>query len=743
MLPTFPKSPALVTINSAESQESPENPEATRPTFDRSDSKKNSTDIELLKGLCQNLWTLINERDWNSLRTTPSSESSPSSSPPDLSRQVSNDSVAPSERTETISIRDSDSLATWIAPRFTVELNNREIASSFKDYMRLQRWVAEQHPQYHVTVQEVSTELDMRHGWANVLVFTSVTGYPLGVDRQAVTMFKWKRSERQWWCTKMSTLRGGVESWTVQPSVYLSIFTGIGNKALAFAAAEGAIITWWVRAIQGTTLRKLHYDWEASTNIVSGLFSKHFSILTATSMCAMVILVDGILLQSATTTVQRSLEMPLKLHAMLAPQVPTNFTGLAAKLDVQNDFLSTAINANFAPVWEDWVAQAPIPSPFKGCPGTCVATVRAPAFSFKGCDVTSTGFVDFAAIAAANGDEDAYPAVCELLTDSTGHWCPILSLSTTVSAAAGERESIFVDIGIISPEVRNTGAGNFTQRRCTLEPAIGEYQVTLHGNSTVETNALNPTILSLANNTARAESGPLEYINSTLGGIATLADMRYHSDVLIKIWSNATWLNSPGPFEQSLIENPEFFYSNIGDENPRIINAPVLRDPWDEVLAGLNELMFRAGVLAARDVDEKILAELIDPGLASRYELDGTRVDAQPVFHTRWGYFWGASAMQVVCVALVTITYWKYWTLGRNTSLSPLELAKAFHAPLLKEAAPNSSARCLAEEMGDRKVRYGLVPVVGPGGEDEMSDGRLVFDDAGRVRPLRDGCSTL
>ncbi|KAK4504396.1 hypothetical protein PRZ48_005312 [Zasmidium cellare] len=209
MQSTSPKSPALVTINSAESQESPETPSSTTDTSESKDSKKNSADIELLEGLCQNLWTLINERDWSSLRITPSAESSPSSSPPDLTRQISGGSITLSEHSHASTIRDPESLATWIAPRFTVELNNREIASSFKDYMRIQRRVTDQYPQYHVAVQEISTELDMRHGWANVLVFTSVTGYPLGVDRQVVTMFKWKRSERQWWCTKLSTLRGG------------------------------------------------------------------------------------------------------------------------------------------------------------------------------------------------------------------------------------------------------------------------------------------------------------------------------------------------------------------------------------------------------------------------------------------------------------------------------------------------------------------------------------------------------
>ncbi|KAK4504395.1 hypothetical protein PRZ48_005311 [Zasmidium cellare] len=464
-----------------------------------------------------------------------------------------------------------------------------------------------------------------------------------------------------------------VETWKVQPSVYLSVFTGVGNKVLAFAAAKGAIIT-------------------------------HFSILTATSMCALVILVDGILLQSATTTVQRSLRMPVKLHAVLPPEIPNNFTGLAAKLDLQNDFLSTAMNENFAPVWRDWVARDPIPSPVEDCPGTCLTTVQAPAFSLTSCEVMSSEFMDLAVIAAANGSEDAYPAA----TGARSSHCRSRS-----PREAAEREAIFVDIGMIDQGISETAAGNFTQRRCVLEPAIAECQVTVHNDSTVDINALEPVILSLADN-----------------------------NVLIKVWENATWLNSPGPFEQSLIENPVFLYSNLGDESPRIINAPVLRDPWNEVLKRLDELMFRAAVLATQTLDEAAVAEPSEPSLTTRQNVDGIRIDAQPVFETRRGFFWGASAVQIVCVVLVTITYWKYWALERNKSLSSLELAKAFDAPLLRDARPNLSARRLVEEVGDRKVRYGLVEDKVTGKDDEKLCKRLVFDEEHRVQSFSDGCST-
>lgn len=48
----------------------------------------------------------------------------------------------------------------------------------------------------------------MRHGLANVLLFACFFGYPVGMNRQALYMFKWKRSESRWWCIKMSTIRG-------------------------------------------------------------------------------------------------------------------------------------------------------------------------------------------------------------------------------------------------------------------------------------------------------------------------------------------------------------------------------------------------------------------------------------------------------------------------------------------------------------------------------------------------------
>lgn len=467
---------------------------------------------------------------------------------------------------------------------------------------------------------------------------------------------------------------------------------------------------------------------------MGSLCVKRVGILTATSLCAMIILVDGILLQSATKIVQRSLSVPMKLHAKLPQEVPTNFTGIAAKLDYRNKFMQSTFNEGFAPIWRDWGDRSPIPCPIKGCPGTCNTTVRAPAFALKECEETSTAFMNLTAIAVANGSESAYPSICEAQDDGT-HWCPVLLISIAPSAAAIPREQMLVAIGMIGPEVGENNEGNFTRRTCTLDPAVAEYAVTVHGSEGVQVNTADPKILFLANNTAHQPSDPFEYINSTLGGIAALADMAYHSNVLMRIRQDAAWLNSPGPFQQSLIENPDLFY-DMSKQNP-----PTLRDPSSEIFAGLNELMFRSAVLAATEMDQNDLNRLQDPGLLTQYDVDGTRIDAQPVFYTRWAFFCGAAAVQITCVALVTITYWKYWTIGRTSSFSPLEIAKAFDAPLLRNIPPNLRARRLAEKLGSRRVKYGLVGTKTEKGCVQESM-RLLFDEEDRAAQPWDGCVT-
>ena len=70
---------------------------------------------------------------------------------------------------------------------------------------------------------------------------------------------------------------------------------------------------------------------------------------------------------------------------------------------------------------------------------------------------------------------------------------------------------------------------------------------------------------------------------------------------------------------------------------------------------------------------------------------------------------WLVGAFAVIAIACLSIvpTYWGCWRLGRPVSMSPLEIAKAFDAPLMQHADPNGSAADHIKAVGDMRVRYG------------------------------------
>lgn len=93
--------------------------------------------------------------------------------------------------------------------------------------------------------------------------------------------------------------------------------------------------------------------------------------------------------------------------------------------------------------------------------------------------------------------------------------------------------------------------------------------------------------------------------------------------------------------------------------------------------------------------------------------------------------FIGLSALVVVPLLL------KWWRLGRNVSLSPIEIARAFGAPeLIVGSGSNSSASELMREVGSRDIRYGEVVHGQYGG---LTVNALAFAHPTMVQPPRKG----
>lgn len=62
-----------------------------------------------------------------------------------------------------------------------------------------------------------------------------------------------------------------VASWAVTPSTYIAIFTAISNLSMRYAAIQGVVIAWWYKALKGSTLASLHWDWRSGTTLRGAL----------------------------------------------------------------------------------------------------------------------------------------------------------------------------------------------------------------------------------------------------------------------------------------------------------------------------------------------------------------------------------------------------------------------------------------------------------------------------------------
>lgn len=80
----------------------------------------------------------------------------------------------------------------------------------------------------------------------------------------------------------------------------------------------------------------------------------------------------------------------------------------------------------------------------------------------------------------------------------------------------------------------------------------------------------------------------------------------------------------------------------------------------------------------------------------------------ETVFTVNYAWLFGGSSLIALAGLAIAPLYWGWWHLGRPVSLSPLEIAKAFDAPLLQAVDANGTSEELTKAIGDLRVRYGF-----------------------------------
>lgn len=238
-------------------------------------------------------------------------------------------------------------------------------------------------------------------------------------------------------------------------------------------------------------------------------------------------------------------------------------------------------------------------------------------------------------------------------------------------------------------------AGETRATQCSYASAIGEYHVQIRPDQRWNRHIFleppsHPKILAIANNTAVNEETIRQHglmyptggwVRTTLSGI-TMSIMIGHgvrNFLAPAIPGGSPSLTDLNALTFEHVENWEEFSSGASC-------APLWRDPFDDVLA--YELMFRAGIYTAQRYNASWFQDRLDPGWEVHRNVTGTPVSPVNVFVTDWRYFAGASSLEIVSIVAILFTFYGWWRLDPERSLSPLEIAKVSSGKFTDSLAP-------------------------------------------------------
>jgi hypothetical protein len=195
------------------------------------------------------------------------------------------------------------------------------------------------------------------------------------------------------------------------------------------------------------------------------------------------------------------------------------------------------------------------------------------------------------------------------------------------------------------------------------------------------------------NNTVRlvsllTEDTGLGTYPSTLGGFYLDMDNLYSGSI-------AAYFGVPFRFKGTNTFSLDYY---SGNESSVGTCAMTWSDPIPDILSAASELMFRS----ALSVSNSTTTQNAD-----------TQISTITVYYSS-NYRYLAAALIVVFLDVVLIfpLFWGWWRLGRDVSLSPLEIAKAFGAPLPVNGDLNERSKTILKRCGGISVQYGAVNAV-------------------------------
>ena len=523
----------------------------------------------------------------------------------------------------------------------------------------------------------------------------------------------------------------------VQPASVLSLFLSMTAILAAYALSEGVIVTWWYQYPRpSTTIAHLQDIWTVGTSPLDALirWRKCKRVALATVFVALLPL-NAFVLQGAVITEPWTKVEKVNITIPMVPYVDYGFSGGG---------LINASSPVFGSAWS-WMWQQVVNvagnslTQYAYFGSRDVNTNQLLHFDY---DNTST----YTMVAQGAG----FDVDCSMVDGEHFELAPTNEkpqnggqiFSSTIGWTPEKPNEIEITVAWkLGPNCN----GNLKTKRCILRAATVEYPIQLE-MSVDDTPYLGP-FFSLQRN-ARDKAGKTIRIlsvdpnegkggNWTYSGIALSLGWTFNSTM--RVWDDLDGGGGTaftGSFAPSL--NPNwynngYYYCSISFDNgleaveyyqlidSSTINPDVVvgddpdqgADPTDIIIGRLRQGMFLASVYTGSEKFNEVWTtttnengDTVLPYPYNHYAqvVEATKITPIVRYSVRL-YLWGASlAITGIVILFILPTFWGYWKLPRYPGLSPVDVARAFKAPIVAEIQPETATHRALKAVGSKSI---------------------------------------
>lgn len=466
-------------------------------------------------------------------------------------------------------------------------------------------------------------------------------------------------------------------SWRVQPSVYLAIASAFTNIFLRFALNQAVTVAWWRRASRpNTTIADLHRYWSFGDSLWESITSgRHVNIIAVASILVAIVPINGPFLQRASRVRFAAIQKSSNVGVQIAPTLPEGYAGVISGRQATVSLLSSG----FRKVVDASNTNEPIHINSQGCVGQCAMAIPGAGFQVN-CEPTTSQYKLESIDTFTNGVEQSFVNVFSI---------------QFVWGAKDYNYGEIIHLNIVR-KAESGCIGDLQVQNCSLVPAKVNYQVVMDANrSTIElapgTDIFDDHIEEVYDG-ASFRQNPISGAGTILGGFYKTLRDSYGSNASL-IYTDP--IAGYDYFSDGALTNR---YAIVGDSGGPDC-ALSFADPTAELMRAVRDLAFRSAIAASNDTHVQSVTAQDTSSVA--------------VFESQYLYLGLATLFTALAWLATFPLFVGWWHVGRTVSMSPIETAKAFRAPILQDVDSNAKAESLVKEVGNRPVRYGSITCYG------------------------------